>query len=67
MNFQESSVFGHLKQAESKQPPFSFSRNPLFGSCNPGANVPWITYEAEAMTINGGTVLGPPYRAVDKM
>src|ERR1700756_456844 len=31
-----------------------------------GAVVPWTTYEAEAMTINGGTVLGPPPRAVDK-
>jgi hypothetical protein len=31
-----------------------------------GATVPWTTYEAEAMTINGGTVLGPPQRAVDK-
>lgn len=26
----------------------------------PGANVPWTTYEAENMTINGGTVIGPP-------
>ncbi|MBW8864058.1 MAG: hypothetical protein JF609_03865, partial [Verrucomicrobia bacterium] len=33
---------------------------------NTGATVPWTTYEAEAMTINGGTVLGPPLRAVDK-
>jgi fibronectin type 3 domain-containing protein len=31
-----------------------------------GAAVPWTTYEAEAMTINGGTVLGPPPVAVDK-
>src|SRR6266567_4462812 len=31
-----------------------------------GATVPWITYEAEAMTINGGAILGPPPRAVDK-
>jgi hypothetical protein len=31
-----------------------------------GATVPWTTYEAEAMTINGGTILGPPPRAVDK-
>src|ERR1043166_5036331 len=31
-----------------------------------GATVPWTTYEAEAMTINGGTVLGPPPIAVDK-
>ena len=31
-----------------------------------GASVPWTTYEAEAMAINGGTVLGPPPRAVDK-
>jgi len=27
---------------------------------DPGANVPWITYEAENMTINGGTIIGPP-------
>jgi hypothetical protein len=25
-----------------------------------GANVPWITYEAVNMTINGGTIIGPP-------
>ena len=31
----------------------------------PGATVPWITYEAEAMT-NNGVILGPPPRAVDK-
>ena len=31
-----------------------------------GATVPWTTYEAEAMTIYGGTILGPPRRAVDK-
>src|SRR6267378_5424039 len=31
-----------------------------------GATVPWTTYEAEAMTIVGGTILGPPPRAVDK-
>lgn len=31
-----------------------------------GATVPWTTYEAEAMIINGGTILGPPPRAVDK-
>src|ERR1700756_1732661 len=31
-----------------------------------GAVVPWTTYEAEAMTINGGVILGPPPRAVDK-
>src|SRR5215472_2328601 len=28
-----------------------------------GANVPWITYEAEDMTINGGTLIGPPTQA----
>jgi len=39
----------------------------LFGIClpslqaSPGANVPWITYEAENMAISGGTVLGPQY------
>src|ERR1700677_2693298 len=27
----------------------------------PGAAVPWTTYEAENMTISGGTVLGPQY------
>lgn len=26
----------------------------------PGASVPWTTYEAENMTINGGIILGPP-------
>jgi len=31
-----------------------------------GASVPWITYEAEAMTISGGTLKGPPPMAVDK-
>src|ERR1700691_5270685 len=31
-----------------------------------GASVPWITYEAEAMTIKGGMVLGPSPAAVDK-
>jgi hypothetical protein len=25
-----------------------------------GANVPWMTHEAENMTINGGTIIGPP-------
>src|SRR5262249_15472092 len=33
---------------------------------NSGATVPWTTYEAEAMTNHGGTILGPPARAVDK-
>src|SRR5260221_13218128 len=32
----------------------------------PGATVPWTTYEAEAMTINGGAGLWPPPRAVGK-
>jgi hypothetical protein len=27
---------------------------------SPGANVPWTTYEAENITINGGTIIGPP-------
>ncbi len=31
-----------------------------------GATVAWTTYEAEAMTINGGTILGPPPVSVDK-
>ena len=31
-----------------------------------GATVPWITYEAENMSINGGTVLGPPPIMADK-
>lgn len=26
-----------------------------------GASVPWTTYEAESMTIGGGTILGPTY------
>ena len=38
----------------------------LSAQAQPGANVPWTTYEAEAMAINGGTVLGPPPRAADK-
>lgn len=39
----------------------------LFGIClptlhaSPGASVPWITYEAESMSISGGTILGPQY------
>ncbi|HXI85003.1 MAG TPA: glycosyl hydrolase family 28-related protein [Verrucomicrobiae bacterium] len=40
------------------------SLNSAFAST--GATVPWTTYEAEAMTINGGTILGPPPVAVDK-
>ena len=32
---------------------------------SPGANVPWITYEAENMTINGGTIIGPPAQVAD--
>src|SRR6266404_5025518 len=40
------------------------SLNSAFAST--GATVPWTTYEAEAMTINGGVVLGPPPVAVDK-
>src|ERR1035438_6339440 len=31
----------------------------------PGANVPWITYEAENMTNNGGTIIGPPAQVAD--
>jgi hypothetical protein len=31
------------------------------GFAQPGATVPWTTYEAENMTISGGTVLGPGY------
>jgi hypothetical protein len=31
----------------------------------PGANVPWITYEAENMTKNGGTIIGPPAQVAD--
>ena len=38
----------------------------LSAHAQPGANVPWTTYEAEAMTIQGGTILGPPPRTVDK-
>ncbi|HWX22520.1 MAG TPA: glycosyl hydrolase family 28-related protein, partial [Candidatus Binatia bacterium] len=30
-----------------------------------GATVPWTTYEAENMTINGGQILGPPQKVVD--
>ena len=32
----------------------------------PGATVPWTTYEAEAMTISGGTVLGPQAQTANK-
>ncbi len=32
----------------------------------PGANVPWTTYEAENMTINGGTVIGPPTQVASR-
>src|SRR5258708_4195154 len=38
----------------------------LRAAAAPGATVPWTTYEAEDMTINGGAILGPPPRAVDK-
>lgn len=30
----------------------------------PGAAVPWTTYEAEAMLVGGGTVLGPQYNPI---
>src|SRR5271154_6336999 len=33
----------------------------LSGFAQRGASVPWTTYEAENMTISGGTVLGPGY------
>src|SRR6202049_3245861 len=45
-------------------PTLLVSLNSAFAS--PGATVPWTTYEAEAMTINGGTILGPPPMPVDK-
>jgi hypothetical protein len=32
---------------------------------SPGANVPWITYEAETMTNSGGTVIGSPTQVSD--
>ena len=32
---------------------------------SPGANVPWITYEAENMANNGGTLIGPPAQVAD--
>jgi hypothetical protein len=31
----------------------------------PGANVPWISYEAENMANNGGTIIGPPAQVSD--
>ena len=31
----------------------------------PGANVPWITYEAENMTNSGGTLIGPPVQVAN--
>jgi hypothetical protein len=37
---------------------FVASLNSLQAS--PGANVPWITYEAENMTVHGGIIFGPP-------
>ena len=33
----------------------------LSGFAQRGASVPWTTYEAENMTISGGTILGPGY------
>lgn len=30
-------------------------------TADPGATVPWTTYEAENMTVSGGTLLGPQY------
>ena len=33
----------------------------IFARAYTGAAVPWTTYEAETMTINGGTILGPQY------
>jgi Pectate lyase superfamily protein/Putative Ig domain len=38
----------------------------LPAATTPGATVPWTTYEAEAMTISGGTVLGPQAQTADK-
>jgi len=32
---------------------------------DPGANVPWTTYEAENMANSGGTIIGPPAQVVD--
>lgn len=32
---------------------------------SPGANVPWITCEAENMTNSGGTIIGPPAQVAD--
>ena len=34
---------------------------PACAQSNSGALVPWSTYEAEDMTVNGGSVLGPQY------
>jgi hypothetical protein len=34
---------------------------PAPGFAQPGATVPWTTYEAENMTVSGGLVLGPGY------
>src|ERR1041385_3107605 len=45
-------------------PAFALSLNSALAST--GADVPWTTYEAEAMTINGGTILGPPPVMADK-
>jgi Pectate lyase superfamily protein len=39
---------------------------PLFAEPPRGACVPWITYEAEEMTIRDGSIIGPPELAADK-
>jgi hypothetical protein len=36
------------------------STSPCCLRAAPGASVPWTTYEAETMTLNGGTLIGPP-------
>jgi Alpha-1,3-glucanase catalytic domain D1/Alpha-1,3-glucanase catalytic domain D2 len=38
----------------------SASLHSVHAQTSPGANVPWTTYEAEDMTISGGTIIGPP-------
>ena len=43
---------------------FCMSANTAFA--HNGAVIPWIPYEAESMTLNGGRILGPPPQLADK-
>lgn len=55
----------HLKPPRETSKPF-WAALFLFAAVQPGlgqtgATVPWTTYEAENMTVSGGTILGPGY------